>query len=171
MAALVTFAPLSLAAQPKPVPPATTTVVEAPSTPQELVTALYAAVSAPPGTTHDWDSFRSLFAPKAQLVVRTGQGSLRTMTVEEFIAAAGANEQAFVERELASRMETYGHIAHSWSSYEGVIGEGETAKTIRGVNSFQMAQVEGRWVVVTIFWETEGSGGELPADMRGSSRP
>ncbi|HEY0590377.1 MAG TPA: hypothetical protein VGF40_01310, partial [Thermoanaerobaculia bacterium] len=152
-AGLLAAPTLSLAAQTAPpalAPPA----AAAPSlgSPQALVTALYEAVSAPPGTSHDWDRFRSLFAPKAQLVVRTAKGALRTMSVEEFVASASANPEAFVERELASRMERWGHIAHSWSSYEGVIGDGATARTIRGVNSFQMAEIDGAWKVVTIFW-------------------
>jgi hypothetical protein len=137
------------------------------ASPRELVAALYEAVSAPPGKEHDWNRFRALFAPKAQLVVRTAEGGLRAMTVEEFIAAASANREPFVERELASRIEAWGHIAHSWSSYEGVIGEGESARTIRGVNSFQMAEIEGGWKVVTIFWESEASAGAIPEDLRG----
>jgi hypothetical protein len=137
-----------------------------PASPEGLVAALYEAVSVPPGEKHDWDRFRSLFAPGARLIIRGASGALTPMTVEEFIARAPDREGfSFVERELVGRMERYGHIAHSWSSYEGTIRDGEKTTIVRGVNSFQMAEIGGRWLVVTIFWEAEGSGGALPEAM------
>ncbi len=157
VALAATAAPLPLLAQqPAPI-----------TSPQALVTALYEAVSNAPGATHDWGRFRALFAPGARLIVRTPKGGLKVMTVEEFVAAFPDQEgSSFVETELASRMERYGHIAHAWSSYEGTHREGEKTTVLRGVNSFQMAETDGAWKVVTIFWESEASGGEVPADLR-----
>jgi hypothetical protein len=141
------------------------------STPEAVISALYASNSVVPGGKYDWPRFRALFAPDALLRIRTRDGGLRTLSVENFIAEATKNERnGFVERELVRRMEKYGHIAHAWSSYEAIFGTGDARQVTRGVNSFQLALVQNRWVITTILWETTRSGGELPADMESSRR-
>ena len=52
-----------------------------------------------------------------------------------------------------------------WSSYEATIGTGEAQRTMQGVNSFQLAEINGAWRILTILWEATRSGGELPRDL------
>src|SRR4029077_5271584 len=86
------------------------------------VRACYDVISGPAGT-RDWARFHSLFADGARLIpVRTTpQGSSpAVMTPADYEKRAGVNfdKTAFYESEVAHRVETFGDIAHVFSTYE-----------------------------------------------------
>lgn len=132
---------------------------------QSAIHDVYAVISGPPGAPRDWARMRTLFTPDARLVAITGNG-LRGGTVDDFIrdSGPGITKSGFVERELSNRMEVYGGLAHVWSSYSGISGDGKI--NVRGINSFQLhRQPDGRWKVFTIFWQAENPSLPLPANM------
>ena len=130
-----------------------------------VVRAVYEAISGPAGT-RDWARFRSLFAEGARLIpVRaTAEGaSPAPMTVEDYVTRAGANfeKNGFYEREVARRAESFGNIAHVFSTYESRHAPGEKPFA-RGINSFQLVRDGKRWKAITILWDSEREGNAIP---------
>jgi hypothetical protein len=129
------------------------------------VHALYDVISGPAGT-RDWARFRSMFADGARLIpIRvTPQGSdPAVMTPGDYEKRAGANfeKNAFYESEVARRVETFGNIAHVFSTYESRRAPGEKPFA-RGINSFQLVKTAAGWKVMTILWDSERDGNPLP---------
>ena len=85
-------------------------------------------------------------------------------TVEEYITRAGANfeKNAFYESEVSRRMETFGNIAHVFSTYESRRAPGEKPFA-RGINSVQLVKIGKSWKVMTILWDSERDGNPLPS--------
>src|SRR5690348_7291846 len=86
------------------------------------VRAVYDTISGPAGTPRDWNRFKQLFADSARLIairVNAGVPSPVVMTPEEFAQRSGANSEKnpFYESEIAKRVETFGNIAHVFSTY------------------------------------------------------
>ncbi|HLM69376.1 MAG TPA: hypothetical protein VK358_17685, partial [Longimicrobium sp.] len=131
-----------------------------------IIAALYDVISGPAGQARNWDRMRSLFIPGARLMptgVRPdGSVATRIMEVNDYIATSGSmlERVGFSEREVARRVEQFGHIAHVFSTYEGRM---ETEPTvIRGINSIQLLNDGTRWWVVSVYWEAERPGNPLP---------
>jgi hypothetical protein len=145
-----------------------------------IIAAVYDVISGPSGQKRDWERMRSLFAPGARLMptaaVRppgsppdykpTGDEPLATtvLDVDGYVARAGKylEENGFFERESARRVETYGHIAHVWSTYEARHKADDPKPFMRGINSIQLMNDGKRWWVVSIFWEAETPHTPLP---------
>lgn len=137
--------------------------------PERVVAAAYETLTGQPGARRDWDRFRSLFASNARIVIRTTRGEFRAVKIDEFIATARQRESVGVGvRELVRGVQRYGHIAHALSSFEAALTSGGNAMSVRGVNSIQMADINGRWQIVAVVWESELTGGGLPADLQGA---
>ena len=96
-----------------------------------------------------------------------GPKGIRGGTLEDYIAKSGPilEKEGFTEKELARRTEVYGNLASVWSSYDGRTASGSFHE--RGINSFQLVKVDGRWLVASILWQEEGKEFPLPRDMRG----
>src|ERR1700686_1785088 len=124
--------PLFAQDQPKPTPspqePAATQARDAKpadvATPDAILAATYDVISGPAGQERDWDRFRSLFYPGAQLirtaVKKEGGLSATFLTPEDYIVRAGSyfKKNSFFEREIARRRERWGSIMHVFSTYE-----------------------------------------------------
>lgn len=132
------------------------------------VAALYDVISGPAGKKRDWNRFRSLFIPGARLIP-TGkkQGGRFGSTVidpEGYITRSSSflEEQGFFEKEVARRTETFGNIAHVFSTYEARRKADEKEPFMRGINSIQLMNDGKRWWIVTVFWEAESPDNPLP---------
>jgi hypothetical protein len=132
----------------------------------ELVTALYAAVSGP--ANQDRTCFRDVFLPDARLSpigkAKDGSGfAPRNLTVEDWITAvAKRGSSPFYEKGVLAKTEVYGHLAHLWSTYE--TREDLNGKPIaRGINSIQAVYDGTRWKVQAILWQAETTDMPLPA--------
>ncbi len=145
--------------------PATTTASAADlAAIDRAITEVYAVISGPAGQKRDFDRMRSMFAPDALLRSLSANG-LQGGTLDQFIARSGPvfEREGFTERELARRVEVYGNLAHAWSSYDG--GSASGAIQVRGINSFQLVRINGRWLIASILWQPETSEFPLPSDM------
>lgn len=140
-----------------------------------IVAALYDVISGEAGKPRDWNRMRSLFAPEGRLmaVARRPDGEvvMRTMTVEDYI---GRNAKAFAtmsffEREAARTTETFGQIAHVFSTYESRHAAGDAKPFQRGINSIQLAYDGKRWWIVNLVWRAEDK--ELPLPERYLPKP
>ena len=126
----------------------------------------YEIISGPPGQKRDFDKMRTMFAPDALLRVVTPKG-IRGGSLENYIAKSGPilEKEGFTERELGRRTEVYGNLATVWSSYDGRTASGSFHE--RGINSFQLVKVDGKWLVASILWQEESKEFPLPDDMIG----
>jgi len=174
IAAAVCPAPAAAQAQASPLPHAVMPViVTSPAAAaadvesvEAIIAALYDVISGPVGQARNWNRMRSLFVPGGRLMPagpRAGGGiGMRILSVNDYIAVSGPQLEriGFHEREIARRVERFGHVAHVWSTYEG---RTETDSTvIRGINSIQLMNDGTRWWVVSIFWEAERPDNPLP---------
>jgi hypothetical protein len=145
------------------------------ATPEAVVLALYDVISGPAERERerDWERMRSLFAPRATFRLTRWlrpdgvDEELREWSVEEFIGAGRAawGEDGFWEREVWSRTDRFGNLAHVLSTYEGRAGDPDSDPVTRGVNSFQLVRMAGRWWLVSTVWDIEAPGNGIPADM------
>ena len=132
-----------------------------------IVAALYDVISGPPGQARDWARFRSLFVPTARMIPTgaraDGAFGLSLLAPNDYIASSGPLllDKGFHERELARRVEQFGHIAQVFSSYEARIDKDD--HTLRGINSIQLMHDGKRWWTVSLMWEAASEQLPLPA--------
>lgn len=136
---------------------------------ESTVLAVYNVISGPAGR-RDWDRFKDLFAPGAQLIstrVTDGVVSTRVMTTDDYIAATTENfaKNGFFERPLGNRVTIYRDIANVISAYESRHASADEKPFIRGINSFQLVKLDGRWKVQQILWEPEDAAHPIPAEL------
>lgn len=134
-----------------------------------ILAALYDVISGPAGQKRDWNRMRSLFVPGGRLIAAgkrpTGEVGHRMMDVEGYISASGPilESKGFFERESARRVETFGNIAHVFSTYEARQKADDEKPFARGINSIQLFNDGTRWWIVTIYWQAESPDNPLPA--------
>ncbi len=133
-----------------------------------IITALYDVISGPVGEMRDRGRFLSLFVEGARLIP---PGRFRVMSPEEHWT--GSSDQlrqiGFTEKEIGRTTETFGNIAHAftaYASYRADQGDPDTPFS-RGINSVQLLNDgERRWIV-SVFWDAERPGNEIPAKYIG----
>jgi hypothetical protein len=128
------------------------------------IRSVYAVISGPPGQKRDFDKMRSLFAPGATLKA-IGPKGLRGGSLEDYIGRNSAilEKEGFTERELGRRVELWGGLATAWSAYDGRTSNGSFHE--RGINSFQLVKIDGKWLVASILWQEETPDNPLPANL------
>lgn len=177
IAVLLLVAPLTLSAQAQPPrPPSPDTLPRPAANPADvqsvdaILGALYDVISGPAGQRRDWNRFRSLFAPHARLMpsrtLPNGRADVAVLSVEDYATNVGPRleAQGFFERELHRTTEAYGNILHAFSTYDSRRTADVNEKPFaRGINSIQLLKDGDRWWVVSIFWDAERPGNEIPA--------
>jgi hypothetical protein len=136
----------------------------------QAIRAVYEVISGPPGQKRDFDRMRSLFAPGATLKA-IGPKGLRGGSLEDYIARNKdvLERDGFNERELGRRVEIWGNLATAWSAYDGRTANGSFHE--RGINSFQLVKIDGKWLVASILWQEETPQNPLPTQLiRGSKK-
>lgn len=133
-----------------------------------ILVAFYDAVSGPGGQQRDWNRVRQLFVPGARIVPsrprQTGEGAeVLVQDVEHWIERATPimARSGFFVAEIGRTTETFGNIAHVFSAYD-VRRAPQEAPFARGINSFQLLRDGNRWWIVTIFWDSERPGNQIP---------
>lgn len=133
-----------------------------------IIAALYNVISGPAGKTRDWDRMRSLFVPNARLIPSgprpSGGYGARVVTVEDYIARSSPlmESQGFFETEVARKTDTFGNIAHVFSTYDSRHKAEDAKPFARGINSIQLLNDGKRWWIVTVFWQGEDEKNPLP---------
>jgi hypothetical protein len=133
-----------------------------------VVAALYDVISGPAGHPRDWARFRALFRTDAKLGA-VQEGTLRLGTSEDYIARSGPIllREGFFERELARKVESYGEVAHVFSTYASWTRTLQGKPFARGINSIQMVRENGQWRVTSLVWNSETAGDPIPAGYLG----
>lgn len=144
---------------------------EAPSDEEQvraLIQETYDVISGGIGVERDWQRMRDQCAEGARMIpmIDSPDGSVPLIwTVDDYIERAGPSllRVGFHEKEIHAVTEIYGDIAHVFSTYEGRRDDRPDAPPIRGVNSFQLVKVKGKWKVMTILWHQESESTPIPA--------
>ena len=139
-----------------------------------LVASLYSVISGPAGP-RDWDRFRSLFLPEAQLgVVRPARPALNGepakpedfayMTPDFYARRNGPffNMQGFFEHGIANRTQQFGNLVTVWSTYESRHAASDAQAFARGINALTIIKARGRFWIASIFWDAERPGLTIP---------
>lgn len=131
-----------------------------------VVTEVYKVISGPQGAPRDWDRFRSLFLPGARMIPqhRVPAGPIQSMEVDAYIVRASKvfETMSFYEIEIASRIETFGDIAHVLSTYESRYNADDPEPFMRGINSIQLIRDGSGWRVASVIWDTEDDSNPIP---------
>jgi hypothetical protein len=140
------------------------------ASPQAIIDAAYDSISGPATQERDWNRLRSLFLPGAHFIQSApdaaGKYTTNILSMDEFVAAATPyfKEHDFFERELWSHEDRYANIIQRFSTYASAHTKGGEPFA-RGVNSFQLLYKDGRWWIVTIFWQEEDHEYPIPAKL------
>ena len=128
------------------------------------IRGVYEVISGPPGQKRHFDKMRSLFAPGATLKA-IGPKGLHGGTLEDYISRNKdvLEREGFTERELGRRIDVWGGLATAWSAYDGRTANGSFHE--RGINSFQLVKIDGKWLVASILWQEETPANPLPRNL------
>lgn len=136
-----------------------------------LIDEFYAIISGPAGP-RDWSRERAILHPQARLM-RTGADEsgrpwIKVMSLDEYIADTAPFFAAgdFHEIEVARRVDRFGNWAHVRSVYEARRAPDDPELLKRGVNSIQLFHDGERWRVVSVLWDNERDGVQVPSDWR-----
>ena len=136
-----------------------------------IIAATYDVISGPAGKQRDWDRERSLFYQGARLMPTAtvaGRNDVelapQILDVESYIARVEPlfAKSGFYETEIARRVESFGSIAHVWSTYESRRDPSDPEPVMRGINSIQLFNDGTRWWVLSIYWQHESTQQPLP---------
>ncbi len=131
----------------------------------QVVKDAYAVISFEKGQTPNYEEMRAIFTPDAMLH-NFREDSLESMNITEFIETFkgvidAGQMTAFDEVELGGETEYFGKVGHRISSYASYF-EGSDEVGERGVNSFQVLNIDGQWRVSSIIWDIEKEGQPIP---------
>ena len=136
-----------------------------------IIAATYDVISGPASKPRDWERERSLFYPGARLMPTAtvaGRNDVelapQILDVEGYIARVAPlfEKSGFYETEIARRVESFGSIAHVWSTYESRRDPSDPEPFMRGINSIQLFNDGKRWWVLSIYWQHESRQHPLP---------
>ncbi len=136
-----------------------------------IIAALYDVISGGAGQPRDWNRFRSLFVPDARLIPTrhastasaTNTADVQLYSPDQYIErSSAALGQGFFERGIHNTTESFGGLAHVFSTYESRHTR-DGQPFARGINSIQLLNDGHRYWVVTIFWDQESPNSPLPA--------
>ena len=133
---------------------------------EELIKAIDDGVSGPAGK--DRACMRELLLPEARLapIAKAEDGSFapHLLTLDAWTDNVRKRGDAVLyEHQVKVSSETYGHIAHLWSTYELHIGKPDGPPQVRGINSIQAAFDGKRWRILEILWQAETPDLPVPA--------
>lgn len=132
------------------------------------IETLYAVISGEAGEKRNWELFKYLFTEDAQLTPsgpnEEGKISYRVMSPDQYIETSGAwlEENGFFEKEIYRVTESFGSLAHIFSTYESYRSESDEKPFTRGINSIQLMKDNDRWWVVNIYWTGERADNPIP---------
>lgn len=137
-----------------------------------LTAALYDVISGPAGKARDWQRFRSLFYPGAQMIpvrrAKAGAGPGISPISPNDYATWGEDffkKHAFYEKETHRQVAGYGDLVNVLSAYE-TREAADGPVTSKGVNSLQLVYDGQRWWVLNIAWIDEKTAGTpIPKDF------
>ena len=140
-------------------------------TAEGVVSEIYKLVSFEKGTTPDWEKVKSLFIDDAVIVLRTSRDSMTVLSKQGFvdlfihdIEKYQLDEKGFKETVISTKTTVFGNIAHCFTVYEVSVLDG-SMPPMRGVDSFQLMEKNGRWYIVAITNEIPRPDNPIPEEF------
>lgn len=133
-----------------------------------VMTAFYESTAGPAGQPRDWERLMSLCSSETRYLATRplpdGGAAIFAMTVSDFIQHNRKyfENGGFFEREAGRRVQRFGHIAHVWSVYESRRQAEAPEPYSRGIYSLQMLNDNGRWTILSVFWDYEREDNPIP---------
>ncbi|WP_299103221.1 hypothetical protein [uncultured Winogradskyella sp.] len=132
------------------------------------IATLYSVISGDKGVKRDWDLFKHLFQKDAKLIAtnknKKGENVVRYMSPDDYISTAGnwLVENGFHEVEISRKTQTFGNIAHVFTTYEAFNSKDDETPFMRGINSVQLFNDGKRWWIINIYWTQESEENPIP---------
>ena len=135
-----------------------------PAEPKAIPAAIDAAITGP--ADKDRACMKALFIPEARLIVVSigadGAPSYAILSIDDWIARVKARGHTMLEeKQLKFHIESFGNIAHLWSSY-ALSSDGKQVAS--GINSIQAIKEAGGWRVTSIMVQAESATAPLPKE-------
>lgn len=135
---------------------------------RDFTRTLYEVISAP-HEARDWAAVQKLYHADARMV-RTGVDAngepfARAMSLDDYIENVTEllKDVRFSEIEIAHEVTLFGNVAQLASVYEFEFATAAEVRRGRGVNFFTLFREDGRWHIMSIVWDNERDGLQLPA--------
>jgi hypothetical protein len=133
---------------------------------REVINKFYRVLSFSDTNAMKLDSLPALFTKDGKIVAAFGT-EVTTWTAVEFVAYLRKSlsaQQATTrsEREVYSKTERFGNIAHVFSTYELTVQAKGQSFTRRGINSIQLVNQNGNWSIISLTWDRESDLIKLP---------
>ena len=131
----------------------------------KAVIDVYEVIGVQNGQVPDLDAIRASFTPDAKFM-NFRHDTLQNYGIDEFVggyknAIESGNLSNFREIEITGYTEYFGKIAHRISTYATFFDEGDVPDE-RGINSFQLINLDGKWLVNSVIWDIEKEGQAIP---------
>jgi len=100
--------------------------------------------------------------PDSCITPTTSGTFIATQTLDDWIARVKGRGHAMLEeKQMKFRIERYGNIAHSWSTYTL---QNDGKQVARGINSIQAIKGAGGWRITGILVQAESATAPLPKE-------
>jgi hypothetical protein len=136
---------------------------------QAIILEVYANISGPAGHQPDWKREAEIFMPYANMIRTSvderGIPNATVITAADYAAnfESAMAGRAFFEVEVQNIIEVFGNIAHAFSTYEAFRDADKTDFIKRGINSIQFYHDGANWRIVSMIWDDERAGLQIPA--------
>ncbi len=134
----------------------------------KTVKALYEVISANKKENRNWKQFRFLFYPSAKLIPsgynEDGVYKTKFLTPDEYIKNSEnwLKLNGFIEKEIHRDVNTFGNIAHVFSTYQCYHDTKDKKPFMRGINSIQLLNDGKRWWILNLYWAQETEKHPIP---------
>ena len=140
-----------------------------------LTREFFQSVSFKPGNAPDYEHIHTLFVEQGLLIKNVGS-TPEISTVSQFIAPRHESVRtgeltAFHEAELSETTQTFGNVAHRFSSYSKSGTLKGSSFNARGMISTQFICTPKGWKISSMAWDDERPGLTLPADFESPETP
>ncbi|MCL4222268.1 MAG: hypothetical protein KJZ65_12960 [Phycisphaerales bacterium] len=157
----------AIGAEPPPAEPSPPAKPEDVASIDAIIGAYYAASSAAAGEPRQWERLHSLFKPDARMIACRPidrKADVWLLPIGDYIAFNAAYMQSggYFEKEVARRVESFGHIAQVWSTYEARKLADSPEPYSRGIYSFQLLHDGDRWWIINAYWDYERPESPIP---------
>ena len=135
---------------------------------KRAVDTLYSSLSFEEGGRADTALFLSIFLEDG-ILINNNRGNARVISPKAFAESISQIEglKSFKEYEIYGETLIFGTIAHRFSTYDKYTEVGERVISGKGINSFQLVKVDGRWMVNSITWNDETEERKIPEVYQG----
>ena len=136
------------------------------TSPEEITDKFLEIISGDQGEERDWDTFRELHLPTAQLYflnpTAPPAAQSKAFNLEEFVRIIGPSyaRDGFEEISIGLTINEFNGIANVFQSFHARNLTGTYEK--RGINSYQLVQLQNRWWIASTTFINEVEGNEIP---------